>query len=594
VDGPSSGRLDFDRDGDRSLPFTVKAASAPGRGRLVLTATSGAATATQAIDLEVRPVGIPVTDVQSLTLEAGGTWSGTLALPGSPGTNSVAVELSRLRSIDLVNRVEYLVRYPHGCAEQTTSAAFPQLYLPKAVALEAAKAEEAKANVSAAIERLRGFQTARGGFAFWPGQGGEDEWLSAYVVHFLLAASREGFDVPAGLIDPALDYLERVARSWNSSEEWSQSAQAYRLYDLALAGRPDIAAMNRFRDFPSMPGPARFRLAAAYALAGMRDAARSLVAGLSPEPDEFPGLEDFTYGTAVRERAVVLDALVAMGDTDRALPVYNKLAEELDSRRWLSTQDLGVALGAALPYVAMAASGDAPSVAVSAADWSRTLRLERPMARLDLPAPPGETLGLTLTNAGRTPVFARVVSRGVPPAGLEKAVSTGLSLSIRYLDMDGNAVDPGRASAGSDLVVEATVRNRSGQALKNLALSQLLPSGWEIMNYRVGEELPKPKSRDEGYERPSAKPKVEPLYDYQDQRDDRVLTYFSLGAKDAKVFRVYVNKAYAGDFFLPATSVQAMYDERFQAVSPGRWLSGSNREAAEKPLVQNAASSRSK
>jgi uncharacterized protein YfaS (alpha-2-macroglobulin family) len=594
VDGPTAGRLDFERDGDRSLPFQVRAAAAPGRGRLVLTATANGATATQAVDLEIRSVGIPVSAVQALSLAAGERWSGTIALPGSPGTNSLSVELSRLRSIDLADRIDYLVRYPHGCAEQTTSAAFPQLYLPKAVELEAAKAAEAKANVAAAIERLRSFQTARGGFAFWPGQGSEDDWLSSYVVHFLLAASREGFDVPAGLVDPALDYLDRAARSWNSNENWSQSVQAYRLYDLAVAGKPDIAAMNRFRDFSNLPGPARFRLAAAYALSGMRDAARSLVAGLSPEPEEFPGLEDYTYGTAIRERAVVLDALVAMGDADRALPVYNKLAEELDSRRWLSTQDLGAALGAALPYAMMAASRDTPEVSVSTSGWQKIARLERPMARLDLPAPAGEKVDLALTNSGRSSVYVRVASRGVPPAGLERAVSEGLSLSLRYLDMSGNAVDPGRAAAGSDLVVEATVRNRSGQALKNLALTQLLPSGWEIMNYRVGEELPKPKSRDEGYERPSAKPKVEPLYDYQDQRDDRVLTYFSLGAKDTKVFRTYVNKAYAGDFFLPATSVQAMYDERFQAVSPGRWLSGAMREAAEKTLVQNAASSRTK
>jgi len=124
------------------------------------------------------------------------------------------------------------------------------------------------------------------------------------------------------------------------------------------------------------------------------------------------------------------------------------------------------------------------------------------------------------------------------------------------------------------LVVEATVRNRSGQALKNLALTQLLPSGWEIVNFRPGSALPKPKAEgdDQGDGSGAIAAPPPPLYDYQDVRDDRVLTYFSMGAKDSKVFKIYVTKAYEGTFFMPASSVSSMYDQRYQALVPGRWL----------------------
>lgn len=139
--------------------------------------------------------------------------------------------------------------------------------------------------------------------------------------------------------------------------------------------------------------------------------------------------------------------------------------------------------------------------------------------------------------------------------------------------MDGKNVDPAKAEAGADFIVEATVRNRSGQTLKNLALTQLLPSGWEIANFRVGAELPKPKDQgDDSEDAVAAAPPPPPLYDYQDVRDDRVLTYFSMGAKEPKVFKIYVTKAYEGSFFLPAASVAAMYDQRFQALVPGKWL----------------------
>ncbi len=565
--------IDFKQDGDLATSFKIRAADSPGRGRLVLTASIGGKKAEQAIDLEVRSVGIPVSEVTALGLEARKTWSGAVKLPGSSGTNTLALEVSKLKPIDLTDRLTWLLQYPHGCAEQITSAAFPQLYLPKAASLDAEQAELSKANVISVIDRLRGYQTNRGSFSLWPGSNRADEWVSAYVVHFLLSAKREGFDVPSGLMDSALDYLSRSAKAWNSSEPWSISTQAYRLYCLALAGRSEIAAMNRLRDSPNMPTAARFRLGAAYALSGMREAASSLTRGAAPEAGDYPDMLERTYGSPTRDSAVILDALNAMGDTTRALAVYNKLADELSSRRWMSTQEIGCALQAAQSYAIMAASSSsAPEITVSSSDggWTRSFTVEKVMAKYDLPAPSGGQIALKLENKGSTPVFVRLVARGIPQPGSERAVSNGVSLSIKYLTMDGRSVDPAKLKQGEDYIIETTVKNRSGRDIKNMALTQLVPSGWEIANYRIGAELPNPKKED----RDSSRKKEEPLYDYQDRRDDRVLTYFDLGAKDTKVFTVYVNATYEGDFFLPATRLECMYDPTFSAVSPGRWLSG--------------------
>jgi hypothetical protein len=577
--GTGTKTLDFRQDGDLSAMFRIKAASSPGAGKLRLVASIEGKKAEQTVDLEVRAVGTSVTSVAAANLEAGKTWKTDVDLPGEEGTNTISVELSRLKPIDLAERLDWLIQYPHGCAEQTTSAAFPQLYLPKAVVLDADRAAAARDNVAAAIAKLRSFQTTRGGFSMWPGNGDEDEWISAYVTHFLLAARKEGFDVPQGLLDPALGYLAQTSRAWNSSEAWYQSVQAYRLYDLAFGGVPEIAAMNRFRDFPGIPTAARFRLAAAYAMAGMRDAASSLVGDLASDVVAYPGMEDNTYGSETRDRAVILDALNILGDTARALPVYNKLADDLGSRRWLSTQDLGVALGAALPYAMEVSSSDAPTARVSldGTDGSFDAKLDRPMARVDLPAPQGSQATVSVVNTGTSPIFARIVARGTPVAGTEKPLSSGLSLSLRYIDMNGRILNPATVASSTDFVVEATVRNRTGQELKNLALTQLLPSGWEIANYRVGKELPKPKEEgDKDQDQPDPEV-VAPLYDYQDVRDDRVLTYFSLEAREPKVFKIYVTKAYEGDFFMPAASVSAMYDEqRYQALVPGRWLLSSS------------------
>ena len=61
-------------------------------------------------------------------------------------------------------------------------------------------------------------------------------------------------------------------------------------------------------------------------------------------------------------------------------------------------------------------------------------------------------------------------------------------------------------------------------------------------------------------------------YSYRDIRDDRVLTYFNLAAGQTKTFKVRLQAAYRGTYYLPAISCQAMYDPREQARTNGSWV----------------------
>jgi hypothetical protein len=132
--------------------------------------------------------------------------------------------------------------------------------------------------------------------------------------------------------------------------------------------------------------------------------------------------------------------------------------------------------------------------------------------------------------------------------------------AVRYLDSSDRPVDPGRVAFGTDLIVELSVRNTSGEPLSDVALTYRAPSGWELANLRVGRS---------GTEDSTAAGQ----YDYQDVRDDRVMTYFGLQRGETKRFRLFANKTYEGDFFLPAVTAEAMYKPEVFAVSPGRPLS---------------------
>jgi uncharacterized repeat protein (TIGR01451 family) len=134
-----------------------------------------------------------------------------------------------------------------------------------------------------------------------------------------------------------------------------------------------------------------------------------------------------------------------------------------------------------------------------------------------------------------------------------------LRLSARYQDLEGNRVDIRRAGQGLDFVAEVSVTNTSGAPLENLALTQILPSGWEILNTRLDEAL-------------AGSDKKMSASEYEDIRDDRVLRYFALKAGETKRFVTLVNAAYAGRYYLPSVSVQAMYDATKNARTEGLWV----------------------
>ena len=83
-----------------------------------------------------------------------------------------------------------------------------------------------------------------------------------------------------------------------------------------------------------------------------------------------------------------------------------------------------------------------------------------------------------------------------------------------------------------------------------MALSQIFPSGWEILNTRMDESVSLEKQS---------------KHEYQDIRDDRVYTYFSLSSGERKTFIVNLIATYSGTYFLPSATCEAMYDKSINA-----------------------------
>ena len=136
------------------------------------------------------PIRRPQIKVTPVTLEAGKSWKGTVGLPGVEGTNSLVLEMSDVQPVNLSTRLSYLLGYPHGCVEQITSKAFPQLYLSGVASLTREQEQSTEATVKEVIRRLRSYQTVDGSFSYWPG-GTAPQCLGDCLCHPLSARSGE-------------------------------------------------------------------------------------------------------------------------------------------------------------------------------------------------------------------------------------------------------------------------------------------------------------------------------------------------------------------------------------------------------------------
>jgi uncharacterized protein YfaS (alpha-2-macroglobulin family) len=165
---------------------------------------------------------------------------------------------------------------------------------------------------------------------------------------------------------------------------------------------------------------------------------------------------------------------------------------------------------------------------------------------------------VSITNAGTSPVYAHLRITGSAPPGTEKASSNGITLAVAYRSTPG--VDGSGAAdlapqirsrtlpPGTDMEVSVTVTNTWPTALESVALVHYLPANWEVLTAAPGEK--------------SA------LADYQDIRDDAVMTYFGLNVGERKTFTYRVTTTFTGTYALPPLRAYAMYDESIQAVVP--------------------------
>jgi len=550
--------------GRAQVAYTVQAEKLAGLARITIEGSMGGEAVSETIELSIRPPSPTITVLECLALAAGEKT--TIDLPGGwlPGSATVTLQVDGLPSGSLGGGLDYLLGYPYGCLEQTTSAAMPLLYVD---ALQREIASTRYVNnvgpmVRQGINRVLSMQTGNGSFGWWPQATDAYEWGSVYAMHFLIEAQRAGYELPEYQRDAGLNFmrelLSRPVRSANNvkSAEWRSDAslRSYACLVLALAGSPRHDWTERLREQADMMyRDSRLNLVLALAAGGRRRDAFTELKALEQTKTAFTDYDEL--GSPTRTAALELTAWLELAPDDASIPKrLHRLEDSMRNGRWCTTQENGAAVSALARYMRQTASRQTNfsghveqsgvKMAVTSEPGSGTVKL-------------AEVAPIKLSNQGPGTLYATWQVRGIPAEGLRANMDQRISIRRSFLDTGGNTIPVETVRQGDLLIVRWQI-DTHGQVLDHLVIEDLLSAGFEIENASLKTSQLVPWVREKS---------TMPVR-HQDIRDDRLIVFTSQmqGTLD---FYYAVRAVTPGQYVRPPVTVSAMYDPDVESIHDG-------------------------
>jgi uncharacterized protein YfaS (alpha-2-macroglobulin family) len=245
--------------------------------------------------------------------------------------------------------------------------------------------------------------------------------------------------------------------------------------------------------------------------------------------------DDFTFGSSLRDKAVVLQAYALTGNVAQALPTALEVAGSINNGHCSTQEAAFAAMAMDRLFAKVGTQTVKATVGGKEVTSAKSVYTQPVSGKVDVQNTADGLLYATMTKVGKAPA-------GTPVA----AASNALKIEVTYKDAEGNAVNPASIPQGKEFTASVKVTNPTQNAYTSLALSERIPSGWEILNDRLRTGV------DNGGE-------------HRDIRDDRCDWFFDLGRGASKTFNLKLRAAYEGVYTLPAVTCSAMYNPHVAA-----------------------------
>ena len=311
--------------------------------------------------------------------------------------------------------------------------------------------------------------------------------------------------------------------------------------------------MNRLKNDANLSPAASWRLAAAYAIMGREKAAAELAKrdySITPYRDM-----GYSYGSDLRDRAMILETMTYLKDNERAGELILDIAKDL-SIGWHSTQSRAYALLAIGKSIGEQNIADKLECTVTINGKPYQVNSGLPIHDFEIETKELKSGLVSVENTSNRPIFVSFIQSGIPTESKIVSQEKDLRMSVEYVDMKGNPINISSLKQGTDFKAIVRITHPGvRKAYKEVALNQIFPSGWQIINTRLANDY-----------------QLNANLDYQDFRDDRVYSYFSLNSRETVTIEILLNATFLGRFYQPAIFCAPMYDERISAIKAGGWV----------------------
>ncbi|NUN10578.1 MAG: hypothetical protein HUU54_15490 [Ignavibacteriaceae bacterium] len=551
-------------NGSSRIKYAFKATGGIGEAKITF-AAEGFAKVKEEIYLPVKPANPYSVQSGSGTIKPG--QEARIKMPSDYWSNTVTTELkiSRFPAIKFSRQIKSLLGFPHGCLEQTVSKAFPQLYfshLAKAAYPEYYKNNNSVYYVKEAIRKVESMQMYDGSMTYWNGGDYSNWWSSVYAAHFLTEAKQAGFSVNEKVQERLLKYLsekvkqpqlyDRVIYS-GVTKTYKKTAVKeilYSLYVLALAGKSEPNIMNYYKARPDLlTMDSKYLLAGAFAKSGKW----SIFYELLPKQYK-PGLENernfANFDSPLRADALMLNILLDSDPSNKQIPLMIKHISS-SVGEYYNTQE------AAFVFLALGKAASRVS--------ENNMKVRVFSGQKEIYSYTGEDLVVTgkdlssgelkLKGEGKGEVYYFWSSEGIRKSAASEYDSY-LSVRRNYYDLKSGRMITDNLFYQGQLIVCNISLSAAGAGAENIAVTDIVPAGFEIENPRL--------SRLEGL---NWSPQSTLMPQYLDVRDDRMVLYTNIEAGAKKDYYYILRAVNKGSFRLPAISANAMYDKEFTSVN---------------------------
>ena len=561
---PSTSSLEIPANRERFVPVTLKSNDRIGKAVVKVKTKVLGEQLESVTELPVRPISPFVTESVVGFVDAGAAMNQSLEDVFLPVGKKSYLTVSPFPVVNFGKHLKYLVGYPHGCLEQTTSKAFPQIYLRDiAVILDPSILDHGSPTyfVNEAISKITSMQRDDGAFDYWPGGGYSNPWTTVYATHFLLEAKKAGYVVPEATLKNALSAVGAIARAKVTTHYYyrennrtlvraiADKSSVYALYVLACGNQPDLSLMNFYRTAKGLLTlDTQYLLAGAFALSGDRKSFTELLPTKYIEEDAFR-TSGGCYDSPIRANALILNILLETDANNPNIPRYmDYLSREYRKDYWYSTQDDAFTLLAFGKVARM--SGGAKLKGTVTID-AKSVAYGGGSKRFDID-PSAQKVSLALTGEGRA--YYAVITEGIRKDGRVRIEDKGMRVRREFFDRNGTAVSLDAVKQNALIVVKLTV-SADVDELENVAISDLLPGGFEIENPRLTE------TTQYSFIKGATTPQ------YVDIRDDRINYYTSFYERHTQTFFYLVRAVTRGEFQYAPVVAEAMYDPNYYSAS---------------------------